>query len=80
MEVARLVKDEGRPNDLLDRLAADDRIPLGADDLSRIALDASRFIGRAVEQVDDFLSEVVEPRLADYADILETKAENRVKV
>ena len=80
MEVARLVKDEGRPNDLLDRLAADSRIPLSADDLSRIAGDASRFIGRAVEQVDDFLIEVVEPRLAGYADILEHEAENRVKV
>ena len=41
---------------------------------------ASRFIGRAVEQVDDFLLEVVEPRLAGYADILEREAENRVKV
>ncbi len=80
MEVARLVKEAGRPNDLLDRLAADDRIPLDSNDLSGLARDASRFIGRAVEQVDDFLFEVVEPRLAGYADILEHEAENRVKV
>jgi adenylosuccinate lyase len=59
---ARAMKDEGRRNDLLDRLAADAAFPLKGDALET-ALDASRFVGRAPEQVDEFLAEVVEPIL-----------------
>jgi adenylosuccinate lyase len=57
---ARAMKDEGRPNDMLDRLAADPAWPLRGDDL-RASLDPARFIGRAAHQVDDFLAEVLDP-------------------
>ncbi len=59
---ARAMKDEGRPNDMLDRLAADPAWPVRADDL-RASLDPARFIGRAAHQVDDFLGEVIDPVL-----------------
>jgi adenylosuccinate lyase len=36
---------------------------VNTDDLSA-ALDASRFVGRAPQQVDDFLDDVVDPILA----------------
>jgi adenylosuccinate lyase len=62
IEAARAMKDEGRPNDLMARLAADPAFPLRGEDL-RTALDASRFIGRAPQQVDDFMAEVVDPIL-----------------
>ncbi len=62
-EAARRVKEEGDANPLLDMIAAD-----GAFGLDRAALGelltASSFVGRAPEQVDDFLAEVVEPWLA----------------
>ncbi len=80
LEAAKGVKQEGRPNDLLDRLAADDRLPLNKDDLDSIAGDASRFVGRAEEQVEAFLKEVVRPRLEPYRDILSDEGESRVKV
>ena len=68
MAAARAVKKDGaRHNDLLERLAADPTFPLGADDL-RQAVDARRFIGRSAEQVDEFLTTVVDPMLAAIAE------------
>ena len=59
---ARAMKDEARPNDLLDRLAADPDFPVPSADL-RTVTDPRRFVGRAAEQVDDFLAEVIGPIL-----------------
>jgi adenylosuccinate lyase len=60
---ARAMKDEGKANDLFARLADDKEFGVPMDDI-RSAIDPSRFIGRAAHQVDDFLTEVVEPLLA----------------
>lgn len=57
---ARALKDGAAHNDLLDRIAADDAFGMTRDELER-AMDPRRFIGRAPEQVDEFLSEVVAP-------------------
>ncbi len=54
------VKAEGRANDLLSRIAGDKAfqgIPLES------LLDPQQFVGRAPEQVDDFIREVIEPIL-----------------
>jgi adenylosuccinate lyase len=59
---ARAMKDEGTPNDMLERLSRDRGFAVPMDDL-RDALDASRFVGRAPEQVDEFVAEVVDPIL-----------------
>jgi len=63
MEAGRRVKEDGLPNDLLRRIAADPAFALDEQELDRL-LDPSAFIGRAPEQVDAFLSEEVEPLLA----------------
>jgi adenylosuccinate lyase len=57
-DAARAVKEEGQPNDLLERLAAD---PAFAQIDITAALDPQHFIGRAPQQVDEFLAEVVAP-------------------
>ena len=62
-EAAAVVKQEGRPNDLLQRLA-DDELFAGVD-LAGL-LEASQFVGRAPEQVEQFLGEVVEPIRQQY--------------
>ena len=62
---AAVVKQEGKPNDLLERLAGDNAFA-GVD--LEATLDASQFVGRAPEQVDEFLAEVVEPINARFAD------------
>lgn len=57
-DAAREVKQKGQPNDLLQRLGSDaafQNIDLPA------ALDATKYTGRAAEQVDEFLAEVIEP-------------------
>ena len=62
MAAARAVKDGAPRNDLLERLAADDAFALPLSDLEAAA-DPSRFVGRAPEQVDEFLAETVAPWL-----------------
>jgi adenylosuccinate lyase len=63
IEAARALKNGAPGNDLLERLAADHEFGLGLDDL-RLALDPKRFVGRAPQQVDEFLAEAVAPVLA----------------
>ncbi len=60
------VKEFGRPNDLLERLKTDSAF--AAVDLGN-ALDARRFVGRAPEQVDAFIADVVEPIRQRYRDL-----------
>lgn len=74
---ARAMKDEGRTNDLLERLAADPAFPVRADDL-RAVTDPARFVGRAPQQVDDFLAEVVDPILVAHGEAAPPREEVRV--
>ncbi|MGI8547499.1 MAG: adenylosuccinate lyase [Gemmatimonadaceae bacterium] len=62
---ARAVKDGAPRNDMLERLAADQDFPVPIDDL-RSALDPRAFVGRAPQQVTEFLSEVVAPLLSGH--------------
>jgi adenylosuccinate lyase len=60
---SRAMKDGAPSNDLLERLANDSSLGVGRDRLA-LAADPARYIGRAPQQVDEFLSEVIEPMLA----------------
>jgi len=64
MEVARALAEDGAPNDLLARLAADPSFE--GVDVAGVArdLDPRHFVGRAPEQVNEFLHDVVDPLLA----------------
>ncbi|MCA9073429.1 MAG: adenylosuccinate lyase [Planctomycetaceae bacterium] len=61
------VKQHGRPNDLIDRLKTDDAFT--SVDLSD-TLNPSRYIGRAPEQVDAFIAEVISPIRERYENVL----------
>jgi adenylosuccinate lyase len=63
VETARAMRQRGARNDLFDRLAADAELGVDPADLVAVA-DPSRYVGRAPEQVDDFLRDVIEPVLA----------------
>ncbi len=54
----------GESNDLLERLAADPRLPLNAEELKTLA-EPKRFTGRAAEQVFGFLDFQIQPYLAE---------------
>ena len=74
-EAAAVVKQQGKPNDLLERLAAEKDFA-GVD--LQAALDPAQYVGRAPEQVDEFVTEVVEPLRARYANQQQLSAELKV--
>ncbi len=57
------VKSEGADNDLIERIRSSEAFGLSADDLADV-LRPELYIGRAPEQVLDFIGEEVEPILA----------------
>ncbi len=62
MDAGRRVKEEGLDNDLLDRIGADDAFGMTRSDLDDL-LDLEAFVGRAPEQVDQFIQDEVDPIL-----------------
>ncbi|HUS91702.1 MAG TPA: adenylosuccinate lyase [Phycisphaerae bacterium] len=69
------VKLHGRANDLIERLKADEAF--AAVDIAAV-LNPKAFIGRAPEQVDEFLAEQVGPVRARYAELLGQAAKLKV--
>jgi adenylosuccinate lyase len=67
------VKGEGLENDLLDRIAADPAFGVTRQELEE-ELRPERYVGRAPEQVDEFLADWVDPVLALYAGELSAEA------
>lgn len=63
IEAARAVKDGAGKNDLLERLSSDKSFGVKMKDLEG-AIDPKRFVGRAPEQVDEFLRDVITPLFA----------------
>ena len=61
---------EGVENDLLIRLGEDDNIPFTTEELNAMVGDGSEFVGRAPEQTEEYLSEVVDVRLDQYKDLI----------
>jgi adenylosuccinate lyase len=79
MDATRRIKQDGGDNDLLERLKGD---PLFAKIASRMEaiLEPAAFIGRAPEQVDEFLAAEVDPVLARLAPELKANATEEIKV
>jgi adenylosuccinate lyase len=66
VEAGNRVKQQGMPNDLLDRIADDAAFGVTRAELED-ELRPERFVGRAPEQVDEFLADWVEPVLQRYS-------------
>ena len=77
-EAGRNVKDLGLSNNLIDLIAADPAFGMTKEELTA-HLEPSRYIGRCPEQVEEFLTEAVQPVLEKYADVLGEK-ETELKV
>ena len=71
---ARVVKAEGMPNDLIDRVCADPVFQLDRAEIEAV-LKPINFTGRSVEQVEEFVENVVRPILEENKDVLGEKAE-----
>ncbi|MDI9515207.1 MAG: adenylosuccinate lyase [Bacillota bacterium] len=64
MAAASRVKNDGLPNDLIDRISEDPAFGLSLEDVKGI-LKPSNFVGRSPQQVDEFLEEIVHPLLKE---------------
>ena len=71
---ARVVKEEGGKNDLIDRICADPAFMITREEVEAI-LRPEQFTGRSCEQVEEYLRDVIRPLLAENADLLGEKQE-----
>ena len=69
MAAAAKVKQEGLENDLLDRILTDDLFKMEKEELLS-AMQPENFIGRAPQQVEEFLSEIIDPILEKHKEDL----------
>ncbi len=77
MEAGKNVKVEGKDNNLLELIAADPAFNLTLEDLQK-AMEPSRYTGRAKEQTEVFIANVVQPVLDAHKDLLGVKVEINV--
>ncbi len=77
MAAAKEVKLEGRTNDLIDRIKADDAFSSVKDEIDDL-LDAKNFTGRCASQVTELYDEYVKPILDANHDILNKSGEVNV--
>ena len=61
---AKVVKEQGLPNDLISRIVADSTFGMTEEEINKI-LKPENFIGRSSEQVTDFLRDCVMPIIND---------------
>ncbi len=77
MEAGAHVKQEGKENNLLELIAAEPSFQLSLEEL-QASMDPAKYVGRAPEQVDRFLSDVIKPILDRNQELLGVKAEIHV--
>jgi len=77
LAAAAALKDGADSNDLLERLGRDKSFGVKLEDL-RGAIEPSRFVGRAPEQVDEFLRDVISPLFSSEVSRPEIAEEIRV--
>ena len=77
MEAGKTVKVEGKDNNLLELIAADPAFNLSLEDLQK-SMDPKKYIGRAKEQTERFVNEVVQPIVDSHEELLGVKAEINV--
>jgi adenylosuccinate lyase len=77
MEAGKHVKEEGKENNLLELIAADEMFPMGEAELEE-SMIPSKYVGRSVYQVEKYLADVVRPVLDANKDILGVTAEINV--
>lgn len=77
MEATKRVKGEGLSNNLIDNIIKDERFKLSKEEILKI-IDPIKFIGRASNQVIEFVEEYVNPILEENEEALSIKSEINV--
>lgn len=79
MAAGAVVKGQGKPNDLLDRIAKDPAFAAVHDKLDQM-MDPRQFVGRAPQQVDEFITDEVDPILEARRDLLAVQNADNINV
>lgn len=74
MAAAKVVKEEGKENDLIDRIANDPAFQLTREEIEKV-LVPENFVGRSVHQVEEFIADYVQPIRDANKDVLNEKAQ-----
>ena len=77
MAAGKVVKEEGKANDLLERIAADPAFGMNMEQLQAI-MKPENFVGRAPQQTEEFVNEVINPILEENKEVLGLTAEINV--
>ncbi len=77
MQAGKTVKEEGKDNNLLELIAQDPSFHLSLEDLEA-SMKPERYVGRAPEQTEEFITEVIHPILERNKDVLGLTAEINV--
>ena len=77
MAAGAVVKVEGKENDLVDRIANDPAFGMTKEMIEEL-LEPKNFVGRAPQQTEEFITEVVKPILDANVDVLGMTAEINV--
>lgn len=79
MDAGAVVKGEGKPNDLLERVARDPLFSAIHDDIEKL-VDPALFVGRAPQQVDEFIAEEIDPVIEANKALIEIESVDDVNV
>ena len=79
MAAGAVVKGEGKPNDLMERIAKDPLFTAVHDKLDTL-IDPKLFVGRAPEQVDDFIQDEILPILEANKELIAQESVDSVNV
>jgi adenylosuccinate lyase len=77
MEASKNVKKEGMENNLLELIADEPMFNMSAEELKK-KTDPMKYVGRAPEQVDAYLKNVIKPMLDENKDVLGMHADINV--
>ena len=77
MAAGKVVKEEGKPNDLIDRIANDPKFGMTKEDILKI-MEPKNFVGRSIQQTEEFFAEYIDPILEKEKDALGLHAQINV--
>ena len=77
MQAGKQIKEFGLENDLIERIASDEELGLTIEELN-LQLEPKKFIGRSNFQVEKFLSDIINPLLEKYKNLIGEKYELKV--
>lgn len=77
MAAGKVVKEEGKPNDLTERIANDPKFGLTKEEIEA-HMQPIHYVGRSVQQTEEFFRDYIDPILAKHKDELGIEAEINV--